>query len=179
MGTTYQNLTVCGAEQGTVVEALRTGGLAAFVTPEQRHFTVVFSKRGDAWDSPDAASDVAGTLSYQLGCPVFIAAVFDDDVLFLSLFEGLDRTFEYNSRERRIVNLRRLHQAAGGKGWFLVLWAILKLPHFIPYFIESFRHLHVLKALHMPTWAFAIGYTNIQRAGELPLGLTVDDLVET
>ena len=179
MGTTYQNLTVCGAEQVRVVAALRAAGLAAFVTPAQLNFTVVFTKLGDAWESPEAASDVAGTLSHQLGCPVLIAAVFDDDILFLSLFEGLDRTFEYNSKERRVVNLRRLHQAAGGKGWFFVLWGILKLPHLIPYVIESFRHLHVLKALRMPKWAFAIGYTNIQRTGEAPLGLTVDDLIET
>jgi hypothetical protein len=135
MGNFYQNLTVCGAEQRPVVEALRAAGLTAFVSPTRGHHTVVFSKLGDVWESPDAASDVAGTLSHQLGCPVLVAAVFDDDILFLSLFEGLDRTFEYNSSERRITNLRRLHQAAGGKGWFLGLWVVLKLPHLVPYML--------------------------------------------
>jgi hypothetical protein len=179
MGTTYQNLTVCGAEQAAVVEALQTAGLTAFVTPTQHQFTVVFSKLGDAWDSPEAAADVAGTLSHHLGCPVLMAAVFDDGILFLSLFEGLDRTFEYNSSERQVADLRRLHQAAGHKGWHFMLWAILKLPHTIPYLIESFRHLQVLKALHMPGWAFATGYTNIQQSGAAPPGLAIDELVET
>lgn len=179
MGTTYQNITLCRAERAEVVRVLRELGLKSFVAPTWEGQTVVFSQRGDAWDSPDAASDVAGTLSQHLGCPALVAGVFDDDVVWLFLFEGLTRTFEYNSAERRVAHLKRLRQAAGGRGSLVLLWLVLKLPHFIPYFIESFRHLHVLKVLGMTRSAFAIGYTNIQRSGEVPMGLKTSDLVET
>lgn len=179
MGTTYQNVTVFGAEREAIASVLRDLALAAYITPTRSGVTVVFPQRGDAWDSPDAAADVAGSLSHRLGCPTLVAGVFDDDIVVLSLFEGLERTFEYNSSERRIAHLARLRRAAGGRGSLALLWLVLKLPHMLPYFIESFRHLHVLKVLGLPLWSFAIGYTNIRRARQSPVGLAAGDLVET
>ena len=153
--------------------------LRSFVTPGQRKFTVVYPEDSDVWNNPDSASDVAGTLSVHLNCPVLIAAVFDDDALFLSLFEGLDQTFEYNSTEREVKNLRRLCEAAGARGWLSALWVVLKLPHPVPYLFEVYRHLHILKILRMPKWAAGTGYTYIQKNGEAPPGLSAEDLIET
>ena len=179
MGNFYLNLTVCGAGRDQVVEVLRMLNLRAFVAPTQRQHTVVYPEDSDVWNNPDSAADLAGTLSVHLNCPVVIAAVFDDDVLFLFLFEGLDRTFEYNSSDRQLKNLRRLYDATGAKGWLPALWVVLKLPHPAPYLFETYRHLHMLKILRMPEWAFATGYTYIQTNGEPPPGLTVGDLVKT
>jgi hypothetical protein len=179
VGNFYLNLTVCGAEQGPVIEVLRMLDLRAFVAPSQRRLTVVYPELSDVWNDPDSASDVAGTLSVHLDCPVLIAAVFDDDVLFLSLFEGLDQTFEYNSTDRRLKNLRRLYEASGRNGRQSVLWLILKLPHPFPYLFEVHRHLHILKALRMPIWAAGTGYTYLRKNGEIPPGLTAGDLIET
>jgi hypothetical protein len=178
VGNYYLNLTVCGAEGDRVVEVLRGLDLRAFVARTERKLTVVYPKLADVWNDPDSAADVAGTLSVHLNCPVLIAAVFDDDVLFLSLFEGLDRTFEYNSTDRQLRSLRRLYDAGGGKGWLPGLWMIMKLPHPVPYLFEVHRHLHIMKLLRMPIWACGTGYTYIQKNGETPPGLTEGDLVE-
>lgn len=178
MGTTYQNFTVCGADREKVVVVLRDLRTPAFITPLQGIFTVVFSERGDAWESPEEASPLAIALSERLGCPVLVSAVFDDDVLCLSLHSGSGLVFEYDSSKRNTRGLNSLWEATGRHGSRLLLWTILKLPHLFPFFIETLRHICVLKILKMPKSSYALGYTNIKRHAEVPMGLKSEDLLE-
>ena len=177
MGTFYQNVTLRGAAPDAVVAVLAELGRTAFVTKPAGPITVVFDSEIDAMQAGNALPDLAGTLSVRLKCPALAAGVYDDDVLYLSLFEGLESTFEYVSTERRVANLSHFCSVMGLRPAVLRSWLILKAPHFIPYLFETFRYLHLLRALGLPEWPYTTGYRSIERGGEAPAGLGMADLI--
>jgi hypothetical protein len=177
MGNYYQNVTIKGASTASVTDLMRELGRPAYIAAAADDVTVVFDAGLDEMRNPQDMLDVPATLSVRLSCPVLLAGVFDDDLLYLALYEGLEKTFEYTSSDRTARNLSRLCAAFDRSHAFARVWFILKLPHFIPYLFESFRHLHLLRALGLPDWAFATGYRTIERNPGRPDGVAPDALI--
>jgi hypothetical protein len=177
MGRHYQHVTVKGPALDDVARLMRDLGRPAYLG-SAGDVTVVFDAGLDEMRRIEDVVDVPGTLSVRLGCPALVAGVYDDDLLYLSLYEGLDNTFEYESKGRRTANIGRLCSAFGRPNAALKVWGILNLPHFIPYLFEADRHLHVLRALRLPEWAASTGFRTIERNADRPAGLAPDALIK-
>jgi hypothetical protein len=116
------------------------------------------------------------TLSHELKCPALAAAVFDDDILLLGLYDQGAQVGEYNSAGPSTLGASSLARAFRAASRSPLIWALLICPR-IPLFIfESFRHRLLLSLLRHPMWAFATGYKYISR-GEPPEGLDSNALV--
>ena len=167
MGNWCKNITVVGPSQADVVAALQAHDRHAYVTPTREGVTVVFDRASDQAGSPSELGDLAVTLSQDLKCPALAAAVFDDDVLLLGLYDQGSQVGEYTSAGPSTLGARRLSRAFGAAARTPLVWALLACPR-VPLFIfESFRHRLLLGLLRHPTWAFATGYNYISR-GEPP-----------
>src|SRR5262245_44290490 len=132
MGNYYQHVTVKGPPVAAVVALMRELGRPAYVAAAADDVTVVFDAGLDEMRNIQEVADVPGTLSVRLHCPALLVGVYDDDILYMALYEGLERTFEYVSSERSAKNLKRLCAAFGRSQAFLRIWFTLKLPHFVP-----------------------------------------------
>jgi hypothetical protein len=171
MGNWYQNVTLKGPSTDAVVGVLADLGRRGFVTPRIGEYTVVYDAELDRMDRADDLADLPATLSVRLGCPALVAGVYDDDALYLALFEGLDATFEYFSAERLRRGVRRACRVFGRPSAAFRVGAVLMLPHLVPYLFESFRHLHFVRSLGLPEAAVFTGYGHLERGGEAPPGV--------
>jgi hypothetical protein len=178
MGNHYQHVTVKGPAVEDVAKLMRELGRPAYIASAADDVIVIFDAGLDAMDRLSDVADVPATLSSRLGCPALVAGVYDDDLLYLSLYEGRENTFEYDSRARRTGNIGRLCSAFGRPSAVLRVWAILTLPHFIPYLFESFRHRHLLQALRLPEWAAFTGYRTIEHNAGRPHGVAPEALIK-
>ena len=158
MGNFYQNLTVKGPNQAEIVPVLRRYGRSAFVSPTRDRLTAVYARRSEEAASPEELAAVATLLSEQFRCPALAVAIYDDDVLFMGLFENGQPIAQYNSAERKPVAANRLCQAFEIPHARFRVWAILSLPHRVPYLFETSRHRHLVRALGLPEWAVGTGY---------------------
>ena len=176
MGNWYKNITVCGPTQADVVGALQAHDRHAYVTPTHDGVTVVFDRASDDSGSPGELGDLAMVLSQDLMCPALAAAVFDDDVLLLGLYDQGAQVGEYNSAGPSTLGASSLSRAFRATARTPLVWAVLICPR-IPLFVfESFRHRLLLGLLQHPAWAFAAGYKYISR-GESPEDLEATALV--
>lgn len=169
MGNFYTNITLLGPTRDRVVKCLESRGRTAYVSPTQAGFTVVFDRTSDETADPAELGDLALTLSQELRCPTLAAAVFDEDVLLLGLYDRGSQIGEYNSAGARSLRASELTRIFGAVGRTTRVALFLALPHLLVVF-ESARHSRVLAALGMPRWAYATGYAYLQR-GELPPGI--------
>jgi hypothetical protein len=175
MGNFYKNLCLLGPGQSDVAAALERHGRIAFITPEENRVTVAFDLEADETGDPAELGDLALTLSQDLGCPALAAAVYDDDVLLLGLYDRGKQVGEYNSAGRSDLSPSALTKAFETRNYLRVL-LLLRAPRF-PFFIfESYRHSLLLRALGAPQWAYATGYAYLQR-GERPPGLGDSQLI--
>ena len=87
MGNWYTNITVSGPPQADVVAVLQAHDRHAYATPTLNGITVVFDRTSEDSGCAEELGDLAMTLSQDLRCPALAAAVFDDDVLLLSLYD--------------------------------------------------------------------------------------------
>ena len=176
MGNWYKNITVFGPSQATVVATLQAHDRRAYVTPTRKGVTVVFDRASDDSSSPGELGDLAIALSQELRCPALAAAVFDDDILLLGLYDQGAQVGEYNSTGRSTLGASSLSRAFSVASRTPLVWALLACPR-IPLFIfESFRHRLLLRLLRHPTWAFGTGYKYISR-GEPPEDLEPNELM--
>jgi hypothetical protein len=175
MGNFYKNLCLLGPGQSDVAAALERHGRVAFVTPQENRMTVAFDLESDEIGDPGELGDLALTLSQDLACPVLAAAVYDDDVLLLGLYDHGKQIGEYNSSGPSNLRPSALTKAFERRK-HLRVWLLLRAPRF-PFFIfESLRHSLLLRALGAPQWAYATGYGYLQR-GERPAGLSDSQLI--
>lgn len=176
MGNWYANITVFRPSQAAVVATLQTHGRRAFVTPTRNGVTVVFDRESEESGSPVELGSLAMNLSQELSCPALAAAVFDDDMLLLGLYDQGAQLGEYNSTGPSTLAAGRLSRAFCVASRTPAVWALLAWPRMPLFIFESFRHRLLLRLLGHSTWAFATGYKYISR-GEPPAGLDPGELV--
>jgi hypothetical protein len=167
VGNWYKNITTRGPSQAEVVEALLRLGRRAYVTPTRDGITVVFDDSSDVNGDPTELGDLALSLSANLSCPSLAAAVFDDDVLLLGLYEKGTQVGEYNSSGTSTLSPAALARAFQVPHRASFVWLLMKWPRLPVFIFESFRHRLLIRALRQPVWAFATGYNYIAQ-GEPP-----------
>jgi hypothetical protein len=124
----------------------------------------VFEQAADMAGDPTELGVLALTVSMDLSCIALAAAVFDDDVLLLGLYDRGVQVGEYSSSGPSTLGAIALAKAFHVSSRIPLIWLLLRWPIVI---FESFRHQLVIRALGHPTWAFATGYKYIQK-GEPP-----------
>jgi hypothetical protein len=176
MGNWYKNITLRGPDQAEVAAVLRRLDRRAYVTPTRDSVTVVFDRASDEEGDPGELGDLVMALSHELDCAALAAAVFDDDVLLLGLYDHGTQVGEYNSAGRSTLGATSLSRAFGVGRRAPLLWALLGCARLPLFLFESFRHRLLVRALGHPIWAVATGYGYLRR-GELPEGLAANALV--
>ena len=170
MGNFYCNFMTRGPRVDEVERLLREHRRVAYITPTVNGKTVIFDKAANELEQLEI-DRVGELLSRELGCLTIAAAVADDDELWIGLYERGKLRIEYHSR-----GVRRgagVFSRAMGKSWMTpIVWLILRWPYMI---FESWRHALLAKALGMPGWCVATGFTYIEE-DELPDGLEQGDL---
>ena len=176
MGNWYKNITTRGPSQADLVAVLVRLRRRAYVTPTESGITVVFDHGSDVNDDPSELGDLALSLSADLSCASLGAAVFDDDVLLLGLYDRGKQIGEYNSAGSSTLGSAALARAFGVPGRAPLVGVLMKWPRLPVFLFESFRHRLLVRALRHPTWAFATGYEYIAK-GEPPEDLDERALV--
>jgi len=175
VGNFYKNVTLFGPPRDAVLAALAGHERTAYVSPTRRRFTVVYDRDSDEAGGPDALGDLSMTLSADLACPALAAAVYDDDVLLLGLYDRGRQIGEYNSSGTSTLTAASLAGAFDAAPRTAIVAALLALPRWPLFLFESTRHRLIAGALGMPPWARATGYRYIAQ-DEPPPGLTESDL---
>jgi hypothetical protein len=177
MGNFYKNVTVLGPSQADVVGVLERHARIAYVTPSHQGITVVFDREVDAAGGPAELGDIALTLSQDLACTTIAAAVYDDDVLLLALYQRGTQIGEYNSSGGSTLSAASLGRAVGlSRARVLLVWAVLGAPRLPLFLFETWRHFLLLRFLRMPAWAGGTGYKYVHQ-GEPPPDLGQEYLV--
>jgi len=176
VGNWYKNITTRGPSQAEVVTALLRLGRRAYVTPTHDGITVVFDHGSDMNGEPTELGDLALSLSADLSCPSLAAAVFDDDVLLLGLYDHGKQIGEYNSTGASTLRPAALAQAFHVPNRASFVWLLMNWPRLPVFLFESFRHRLLIRALRHPIWAFATGYKYIAK-GEPPEDLDAAQLM--
>jgi hypothetical protein len=183
MGNFYTNFTLKTSDADDVAHTLRQASRAAFVSPAQRDYLVVYEAEADNQDV-SAIEDVGVMLSKQQKCPVLAVMNHDDDVLCYWLFDGGRLIDEYNS------NPDYFDRGSGGDrgGDAELLCSRFGKPDQVArvrtilededYAFALMRHEALCNALELPEWAVGAGYQYLE-SGEFPEGLSEDDIRRT
>lgn len=174
MGNSYTNITLFGPEHNDVLLELKNIGRRAYISPTVDGKTIVYDKESDELDI-DILNSLAADLSGRLDCAVLATLVFDDDVLYLQLFENSAQTVNYISRGGHRAGAWALCRALGCRSNFPLVLFVMQIP-FMPF--EYWRHSIITKLLGIPVWGVATGYRYIQN-GEYPPHLSEEDLEYT
>lgn len=176
MGNWYNNMTTRGPAQADVAAWCTRHDRYAFVTPTRGGITVVFDRDVDRAADPGELGDLALLASHELDCPVLAAAVYDDDVLLLALYERGRQIGQYNSAGRSTLDAATLCRAFDVRPRLPLVWLVLNSPRLPLFLFESFRHGALMRALKQPPWAVASGYGYILR-GERPREIEASELL--
>ena len=122
-----------------------------------------------------ALSCLATDLSGRLDCAALATLVFDDDVLYLQLFENSAQTVNYISRGGPRAGTWALCRAFRCRINFPLVLFVMQIP-FMPF--EYWRHSIITKLLGIPEWVVTTGYRYISN-GEFPPHLSEEDLEYT
>jgi len=179
MGNFYKNVTIISASQAAILSSLENHNRTAYVTPTRDGVTVVFDLQSDEIGDPVELGDIAITLSSDLACVTMAAAVYDDDVLLLGLYDSGVQIGEYTTTGGSNLTARSIARVLGlSSGRTILLAMLLGSPRFPLFVFETWRHHLILKVLGLPLWATATGYNYIHQ-GEPPPGLRPEELVHT
>jgi hypothetical protein len=96
MGLFYTTFTTRGPDADAVQSALKKLRRSAFVSPTVEEYTVIYDQKTEEQDFPEIEK-LGMALSEALRAPVLAAALHDDDVLYLWLFQNGEKTDFYNS----------------------------------------------------------------------------------
>ncbi|MCE9527385.1 MAG: hypothetical protein K8R36_15180, partial [Planctomycetales bacterium] len=96
MGLFYTTFTTIGPDRQQVVAALQMLGRTAFVGPSDSRCTVIYDRLTEEQDFEEVER-FGKELSKACDGPVFAAALHDDDVLYLWLFDAGNCCDFYNS----------------------------------------------------------------------------------
>jgi hypothetical protein len=170
MGNFYKNITVLGPAHEAVVAALENHRRTAYVSPTEAGITVVFDRDSEENGDPVELGDLSLILSRDLSCVALAAAVYDDDVLLLSLYDRGSELGEYNSAQTSSLSSAALAKAFRVQKRTPLVAAVLRSPHLPVFAFESMRHGLLIKLLRVPRWAASTGYRYLLH-GEHPPGL--------
>jgi hypothetical protein len=180
MGSFYTNITLRTADQKQVVDALNGAGRTAFVSQPERGCIVVYDSDTEDQDN-DVLRELGDTLSAALRCPALAVLIHDDDLLWYTLHENGRVVDEYASASLDEIDAppaggdaARLCRAFGATDVANVE-TILRTDRAGGsaggYVFETERHEDLVKALGLPLFAIATGFTYLDE-GELPEGAT-------
>jgi hypothetical protein len=199
MGNWYTNISLQGVSQAEILHVLEELGRRAYVTPAISNWCTLYDQECDRFDL-DVLESLALTLATRLNCTALATFNADDDILWLGVYNGGDRTarcastrafFEDGgdfpepgevaallcrifdkSRASAAVQriLRRPHSGAG------LLAIILRIP--FAYLFEISRHQDLQKVLELPIASVGGGYKYVDR-GEVPQGIAPEMMKKT
>lgn len=187
MGNFYTNYTLRGPSQQAVAKAL--AGRSAIVTPAQDGCTVVFDEESDEQDQA-VITELASRLSREFASPVLAVLNHDDDIFWYQLYLAGDLADEYDSSPGYFDPSAEPSAPAGGDAQKLCtafgagdvaeVERVLRKSSFDEggYTFAVERHADLTRALSIPSFGVGAGFRHVAE-GELPEGLTKDDLVRT
>lgn len=176
MGLFYTTFTTLGPDDNAISAALKKLRRTAFVSPTVDGYTVIYDEKTEEQDFAEIETLGAG-LSRACGAPVLAAALHDDDVLCLWLFQSGQQKDFYNSLPQYFDPNAEPGPPEGGDSGLLceafgharktkrvdkLLRANLlddELPE-IPGELE--RHQAIVKELRMPAFATEVTYSSIK-----------------
>jgi hypothetical protein len=176
MGLFYTTFTTYGPDSTQVVAALKTLHRCAFVSPTVERYTVVYDQNTEEQDFTEIA-ELGKKLSEACEAPVLGAALHDDDVLFLWLFQHGEQLDFYNSLPQYFDpdaepgppeggDSAALCEAFGQAGKKIRVEQLLRafllddeLPE-IPGELE--RHQALIEQLGMPPFAATVTYSSVE-----------------
>ena len=181
MGNFYTSFTVRGAGHDSVVKAMK--GRTTVVSPTTNGYTVVWDAECETQDQR-LIDRLGEQLSSSLASPVFAVLNHDDDILWYGLYSAQGKLDEYNSAPGYFEGNDT--PPTGGDAKLLAKTIAPGASHDMieqilrdrEYVVAFERHSELLAALGMPAFAASVGHRYISR-GELPQGLTKDDLTFT
>jgi hypothetical protein len=181
MGAFYGSITLRGALQSQVAEALR--GRRAAVTPTVDGYTVVFDSVCDDQDT-DAIQGLSSQLSATLNCLALALIVHDDDVLvyfcqqngeLIDWYNSSPSYFEFDAEER-------IAPASGNAAALCKLFGTRNDAHVEgilrsrDYVFETDRHRDLVQALGLPGFVVGTALASVDR-GDFPESLVADQIV--
>jgi hypothetical protein len=187
MGNFYTNYTLRGPSQQAVAKAL--GGRSAIVTPAQDGCVVVFDEQSDEQNEA-VITELASSLSRQFACPVLAVLNHDDDIFWYQLYLAGELADEYDSSPGYFDPSAEPSAPAGGDAQKLCsafgaddvaeVESVLRKSSFHEggYTFAVERHTDLARALGIPSFGVGAGFRYVAH-GELPEGLTDDDLTRT
>jgi hypothetical protein len=176
MGLFYTTFTTLGPDDGAVTAALKKLRRTAFVSPTVEGYTVIYDQKTEEQDFAEIEKLGVG-LSKACGAPVLAAALHDDDVLYLWLFQNGEQRDFYNSLPQYFDAEAEPGPPEGGDSGLLcqafgharktkrvekLLRANLlddEMPE-IPGELE--RHQALIKELGMPAFAAAVTFSSVK-----------------
>lgn len=177
MGSFYTSHVVRGPSQSQVLSWLKER--PAYVSVTQSGTTVVLDAACESQDGEELAALAAG-LSAQFNCPVLALLNHDDDILYFELYEGGEKTDEYNSSPGYFGEGDPEAAPSGGDAARLAsvfgvtdsvrIEAALRNPDYV---FAMERHRDLAAALGLPEFSVGLGYTYVE-ADDFPLGITQD-----
>jgi len=174
MGLFYTNMTLFRPARSALVADLRRLERSAFISPTVDGHTVVFDEQIEDQDT-DAIEELGVAISKGLSCCAMTAVLHDDDVLYLWLFQKGKQLDHYNSCPGYFDDSLSL-EPSGGSGKLMceafghperakMVEKLLRteLSNFPETEIpgEQERHAAIAKALGMPPFVAALGYSAI------------------
>src|SRR5438132_62408 len=177
MGLFYTTFTTLGPDTTAVSAALKKLRRAAFVSPTVEAYTVVYDQKTEEQDFTEIEK-LGVELSKACGAPVLAAALYDDDVLYLWLFQSGEQKDFYNSLPQYFdpdaepgppegedsgLLCEAFGHARKTKRVEKLLRANLlddELPEISG---ELERHQALIKELGMPAFAAAVTYSSVKR----------------
>jgi hypothetical protein len=176
MGLFYTSFTLWGPDGADIAAALKKMGRTAFVSPTVDRFTSVYDRQTEEQDFGEIGS-FGSILSKQICVPVLGAALHDDDVLYLWLFQNGECRDFYNSLPQYFDQEAEPGPPEGGDADALckafgspsqsqrvesLLRANLLSGERPDIAGELERHQAILKELKMPAFSAAITYSSIE-----------------
>ena len=182
MGNFYANYTIRGASRQAVADAF--AGRVALITPEDQQCIVVYDEASDMMNS--VIEKLGAKLAGDLSCIVLGVSNHDDDILIYQLFQDGEKTDEYNSCPDYFDDGAEAPAGpSGGQAEILcracasdAISDVAEILGGAQYVFALERHQDLVKALGISDHAVGFGHRYVS-AGELPEGLTAEDLIST
>jgi hypothetical protein len=181
MGSFYTNFSVKSVNAPAIQAALKKAKRSALITPAKRGWVVVYDEESESQDT-GTIEQVAALLSKDQNCPVLAVLNHDDDILCYWLYQNGQQLDHYDSNPDyfgdgdgtdRGGDAELLCKTLGVPG---AVETVRELLHEDEFTFAMELHAQLAEALKLPDCAISVGF-NYAQEGELPDGLSMDDLL--
>lgn len=176
MAKSYINTIVNGHTPAEVAEYVGNRGSAAFVSPQQNGYVVIYD-RDDEILELEPFVDLTRVLSADLKCVALTTVNREGRLLWYLLYDSGRYITGYDSRSSAPVKVHRLCATFGAASSVPLAWLVLKAPRFLIR-SELTRHKLLARILRLPAWSVGTGYESIE-SGKLPDGLSKTEIIQT